>query len=847
MAQAHERQPLLGDATRSPEHPHARASAAAKSARQHLRQENILRIHALSLLLKYSALGLDRIFSGPVLLSAGIVFLFCGLICTVAAVIYSQVTGTWIYPLLLVGLLSLGVSLFSCCHVDFMSERIPHAGLEIALLEHREAVACLHQFIDGVGVAETEHGEPLAVASQSTLGPTDGGQPLDPLPPGGNIVRVLELEPGTFDSEIRCRVYVISGTEGYEALSYAWGDSTVSEHIMVNDRPWAVTQNLATALRYLRYETKKRSLWVDATCINQRDDDEKNRVVGMMSYIYETAEQVLAFLGQGPDFPELFDFFHRVKNAPDIDEALLTIDIPLVLGQFRKLLDAEWWNRIWIIQEFAYAKMSDPLLGYNNTWTEAWVFLRGFNVLQERLRVDLLSTAHASYRRILSDELRSTPDEYNLLQMRHWLLHWSLRLHPIEYKVSDLLRGSRRYKASDPRDKIFALRSLMMEPLRTVFTPDYNLSTRKLYTRMAAYLLCLEQWEGIYNTFPIRTHLNLPSWVPDFSYSDLQDPLLPGRESGCYGLIAGSLECSVCTDVLAIRVFHIGLVDGIADVTADADGRIITTPRGERFELGDIRRRILDSFFPTGDAVETALVSFSFFNLHYQHPTWFPFVTEKEIADLFSQLSRSTLNLFLRAASRAGLSNGSLRESETIQDVSDTLRRLRLINVLNRQLEEVCQGNRLLEARARYARCELGGRLFQLPREKLEQELQDDISSNRVRVDKMSAAWDKMEKMVEQKRLDDRSAAIRALDGQVIVSTDTGAYGLGPANILRGDRLTLFSGVSGVFVIGLKETGTTMTIQLVANAMPAQDLLRLAGTVEGLLVAWRQRSTVNRA
>lgn len=158
MAEPHERQPLLG--TRSPEPPHALASAAAKSARQHLRQENILRIHTLSLLLKYSALGWDRIFSDTILLMAGIVFLLCGLICTGVAVIYSLVTGIWIYPLVLVGLLSLGGSIFACCHVDWQSEIIPHAGLEMAALEHREAVTCLHRFIDGVRVAETEHGEP---------------------------------------------------------------------------------------------------------------------------------------------------------------------------------------------------------------------------------------------------------------------------------------------------------------------------------------------------------------------------------------------------------------------------------------------------------------------------------------------------------------------------------------------------------------------------------------------------------------------------------------------------------------------------------------------------------------
>jgi len=350
---------------------------------------------------------------------------------------------------------------------------------------------------------------------------------VEALPPDGDVVRVLELEPRSVGLDVRCRVRLRRPDDSYEALSYSWGDTMITECITVDDKPWDVTKSLGTALRCLRYETNKRILWVDAICINQRDNDDMNRIIGMMPEIYRMAERVLAFLGDGHDFSDLFNLLHLVGEAQDIDgdidDLLLAVDLPLVITQMLRLLDEPWWSRIWIIQEFAYAS-HDPLIGYGRKWMNAYQFLDGFNALQERLRVGLLPSISSRYQISLSQTPRPHLREWYMLQMRYSLLLWRTQLYPVVYKVSDLLRDTRGYQGFDMRDKIFALRSFMMEPIRTLFTPDYNMPTGTLYTKMAAYLLCVEEWGDIYNTFPIRTRLNLPSWVPDFSYSGLEDP-----------------------------------------------------------------------------------------------------------------------------------------------------------------------------------------------------------------------------------------------------------------------------------------------------------------------------------
>jgi hypothetical protein len=86
----------------------------------------------------------------------------------------------------------------------------------------------------------------------------------------------------------------------YDALSYVWGPQTGTFPIVCNGQTLHVHHNLYTALPYLarRYmKGRSRPIWIDAICINQKDEEEKFVQIGMMNKVYQSAEMVWVWLG----------------------------------------------------------------------------------------------------------------------------------------------------------------------------------------------------------------------------------------------------------------------------------------------------------------------------------------------------------------------------------------------------------------------------------------------------------------------------------------------------------------------------------------------------------------------
>ncbi|KIM98607.1 hypothetical protein OIDMADRAFT_147069 [Oidiodendron maius Zn] len=106
----------------------------------------------------------------------------------------------------------------------------------------------------------------------------------------------------------------------YGALSYVWGDPTITVPITINGSVIQVTENLAKALTALSHipETLDH-LWVDELCINQSDVHEQSQQVSMMGRIYTEAKDVYAWLGPAiSGSPLAMDFANQL--AEDLRE-----------------------------------------------------------------------------------------------------------------------------------------------------------------------------------------------------------------------------------------------------------------------------------------------------------------------------------------------------------------------------------------------------------------------------------------------------------------------------------------------------------------------------------------------
>lgn len=124
--------------------------------------------------------------------------------------------------------------------------------------------------------------------------------PLGDSPTTIRLLDVYEQHDGC-EPLIRCKLRVVDLADSphFTALSYVWGDATIQETIWCGDTPVRVTRNAWQALRHLRNKSAPLSIWIDAVCINQMDEDEKMRQISLMRSIYSSAIYVFIWLGEG--------------------------------------------------------------------------------------------------------------------------------------------------------------------------------------------------------------------------------------------------------------------------------------------------------------------------------------------------------------------------------------------------------------------------------------------------------------------------------------------------------------------------------------------------------------------
>ena len=187
-------------------------------------------------------------------------------------------------------------------------------------------------------------------------------------------IRVISVLPAESEnSPIRCTLEHVPLSSTHSCLSYTWGSEDTDRLIYINDRSFLVRPNLWQFLRRARKSNISGPLWIDAICIKQNDNKERNHQVSRMARIYSTANCVYIWLGCGSQTIEMA--LQSVKSAVSRkpDELADPYGLPVssrVLPSLRTIMALPYWSRLWIIQEVLLSRNAKVVYGETEvSWT----------------------------------------------------------------------------------------------------------------------------------------------------------------------------------------------------------------------------------------------------------------------------------------------------------------------------------------------------------------------------------------------------------------------------------------------------------------------------------------------
>lgn len=319
-----------------------------------------------------------------------------------------------------------------------------------------------------------------------------------------NDIRLMQLLPGDPDQPLRCKIIHVSLDQNpsYEAVSYVWGQgaptsdspSLAVEHGLGQLK---VTENCYRVLRPLRGYLRRRTLWLDAVCIDQSPTavNERNHQVNLMRHIYTQAAGVLIY-PRGPDDNQ------RMSSVEDEINRYLRTHLA-VSPMLVEILRMAWFRRTWVLQEAVLARKPLLVLESGNVCFEKFIIASRLAVGRADRATDFTWPAVLD----IMNLVRGVPDT-DLLQ---------------------LLNQSRGLETTDSRDKIFALLAIATDGSHDGYVVDYSRSTGETYVAFALALIA--KWGNLNllkscDGSPLLDHCDdpnfwetshaLPTWVPDW-------------------------------------------------------------------------------------------------------------------------------------------------------------------------------------------------------------------------------------------------------------------------------------------------------------------------------------------
>jgi hypothetical protein len=287
------------------------------------------------------------------------------------------------------------------------------------------------------------------------------GKPLK-----GRNIRLLQIHPGHGDAILECSLQERPLNCGipYQALSYVWGDPSITRTILCDGHHLKITENLHSALWLFCDEQNPNFIWADAICISQADVEEKTEQLQVIKDVYAKADLVIVWLGPTRELYSaaislLRHIVATIKLPEDyhwlflqyLDFKSLGIDTAeQCLADLCELVFRPYFYRIWIIQE---------VLANHNC-----VLRCGSRAIERddmlKLGAVLIKFYNLHHYLCVSKHVLATTQTFNIFPP------WFLK-HEFDkgntFTLNTLLANTIPYKATNPKDKIFTLVSFSQD------------------------------------------------------------------------------------------------------------------------------------------------------------------------------------------------------------------------------------------------------------------------------------------------------------------------------------------------------------------------------------------------
>jgi hypothetical protein len=325
------------------------------------------------------------------------------------------------------------------------------------------------------------------------------------------LLRINAFGPGASE-EIECSLEVFSvadlHTIDYVALSYFWGEARTHNdvhQITVDHQKYWVRTNLWTFFQSGRNLDHSLPIYIDAICLDQLDNVEREQQVKLMSEVYSHADRVHVWLGsphveQGENLQSLrLDLNAHAPNSSWSLRSLVGLSY---------ICSRNYWRRLWILQELLLSKTASVHCGHfafsweelsqlarlplpaivetpdKITWWDAWVFPRPEDFFKQNVQDGMLFDGWLF-----------------ALRLFHYRHEWLSSGDGTTTQTSGLpihqaMTAFQFQQCRDREDKIYALIGLLDAQGRSMIAPSYRGSLDQLFVDTAAACLVSRWREG---------------------------------------------------------------------------------------------------------------------------------------------------------------------------------------------------------------------------------------------------------------------------------------------------------------------------------------------------------------